>query len=56
MILSAVMMLRHLGLTEHANRISNAVYLTIKQGEHMTRDMGGQDSTTDFTKAIISSL
>ena len=33
MILSSVMMLRHLGLEEHANRISNAVYRTIESGK-----------------------
>lgn len=32
MILSSVMLLRHLGLDEHANRISNAVYRTIQSG------------------------
>lgn len=56
MILSSVMMLRHLGLLDHANRISNAVYLTIQNHEYRTRDMGGQQSTTEFTKSIISSL
>ncbi|KAG0781495.1 hypothetical protein G6F21_011620 [Rhizopus arrhizus] len=56
MILSSVMMLRHLGLSEHANLISNAVYRVIQQGQARTRDMGGQDSTSEFTKAIISSL
>jgi isocitrate dehydrogenase (NAD+) len=50
------MMLRHLGLLDHANRISNAVYLTIQNTQSRTRDMGGELSTTDFTKAIISSL
>ncbi|KAK4516847.1 GTP-binding protein Rho1 [Mucor velutinosus] len=56
MILSSVMMLRHLGLLDHANRISNAVYLTIQNKECRTRDMGGQQSTTEFTKSVISSL
>ncbi|CAO3671250.1 unnamed protein product [Rhizopus stolonifer] len=56
MILSSVMMLKHLGLLEHANNISNAVYRVIQQGKTRTRDMGGQSSTTEFTKAIISSL
>ncbi|CEG77091.1 Putative Isocitrate dehydrogenase [NAD] subunit 1, mitochondrial [Rhizopus microsporus] len=56
MILSSVMMLRHLGLLEQANRISNAVYNTIQQGKVLTRDMGGNASTSQFTDAVISSL
>ncbi|KAJ8660135.1 isocitrate dehydrogenase, NAD-dependent [Lichtheimia ornata] len=56
MILSSVMLLRHLGLDEHANRISNAVYRTIQSGTAKTRDMGGKSSTSEFTKAIISAL
>ena len=56
MILSSVMMLRHLGLLEQANRISNAVYNTIQQSKVLTRDMGGNASTSQFTDAVISSL
>ncbi|KAG2196378.1 hypothetical protein INT47_012882 [Mucor saturninus] len=56
MILSAAMMLKHLNLNKHANRISNAVYRTIEGGQFKTRDMGGQNSTTEFTKGLISSL
>ncbi|KAG2225950.1 hypothetical protein INT45_006646 [Circinella minor] len=56
MILSSVMMLRHLGLEEHANRISNAVYRTIESGKVKTRDVGGSNSTSEFTDAIISAL
>ncbi|KAI8379605.1 isocitrate dehydrogenase, NAD-dependent [Radiomyces spectabilis] len=56
LLLSSVMMLRHLNLDEHANRISNAVYETIQTGAARTADMGGNSSTKDFTKAVISKL
>ncbi|KAL1928232.1 hypothetical protein VTP01DRAFT_3148 [Rhizomucor pusillus] len=56
MILSSVMMLRHLGLDEHANRISNSVFRIIERGHVKTRDMGGDSSTTEFTEAIIKDL
>ncbi|KAL1919678.1 uncharacterized protein VTP21DRAFT_1609 [Calcarisporiella thermophila] len=56
MILSAVMMLRHLNLEDHANRIANAVYKTIASGNVRTPDMGGNSTTTDFTLAVISNL
>ncbi|KAG2189414.1 hypothetical protein INT44_004556 [Umbelopsis vinacea] len=56
MLLSSVMMLRHLNLDEHANRISSAVYETIQAGTAKTRDIGGNSSTTEFTAAVISKL
>ncbi|KAF9435818.1 isocitrate dehydrogenase (NAD(+)) idh1 [Entomortierella beljakovae] len=56
MILSSVMMLRHLGLDDHANKIANAVSKTILSGSAKTPDMGGSSTTTDFTFAVISNL
>jgi isocitrate dehydrogenase (NAD+) len=56
MLLSSVMMLRHLNLEEHANRISTAVYETISSGKAKTVDIGGTSTTKDFTNAVISSL
>jgi isocitrate dehydrogenase (NAD+) len=56
MILSAVMMLRHLNLTEHAIRISNALHATIASGRVRTPDMGGNNTTTDFTLSVIANL
>lgn len=56
MILSATLMLDHLGLTRHAERISNAVHEVIAEGQTTTRDIGGSASTTEFTKAVIGKL
>jgi len=56
MILSGSMLLRHLGLDEHANRISKAVYNVIGDGKVRTRDMGGQASTHEFTKAVLDKM
>merc|ERR1711939_150076 len=55
-ILSNSMMLRHLGLDDHANRISKAVYDVIAEGKVRTRDMGGSSSTHEFTRAILNSM
>jgi len=52
MILSATMMLRHLGLDYHANQISNAVYKVLADKKVRTPDMGGSSHTTDFTFAV----
>ncbi|KAF9407023.1 isocitrate dehydrogenase (NAD(+)) idh1 [Podila epigama] len=51
MLLSAVMMLRHLGLDEHADLIANAITKTIESGVARTPDLGGTSTTTDFTFA-----
>jgi isocitrate dehydrogenase (NAD+) len=56
MILSGSMLLRHLGLDEHANRISKAVYNVIGDGKVRTRDMGGQASTHEFTRAVLDKM
>jgi len=56
MILSSSMLLRHLGLDDHANRISKAVYDVIGAGHTRTRDMGGHASTHEFTKAVLTEM
>ncbi|RMJ04830.1 Isocitrate dehydrogenase [NAD] subunit 1, mitochondrial [Fusarium kuroshium] len=56
MLLSGSMLLRHLGLDEHANRISKATYAVIAEGKVRTPDMGGSSTTHEFTKAILDKL
>lgn len=53
LVLSSTMMLRHIGLETQANMIASAVYDVIKDGKVRTADMGGQATTSDFTKAIL---
>nr|CAG8574566.1 242_t:CDS:10 [Entrophospora candida] len=55
-ILSGVLLLRHLGLDDDANRIYNAVIKAILHGSAKTRDMGGNSTTTEFTREVISNL
>ncbi|KAF5138074.1 Isocitrate dehydrogenase [NAD] subunit 1, mitochondrial [Metarhizium anisopliae] len=52
----ANMLLRHLGLDDHANRISKAIYAVIAEGKVRTRDMGGESTTHEFTKAILDKM
>lgn len=57
-LLSGVMMLKHLGEFESASRIEHAVLTTLLQGK-LTGDVVGYDkgiSTSDFAKAIIGNL
>lgn len=56
MILSAVKLLEHLGLQEHADRIENATKSVLADGQITTKDIGGSASTTEFTDAIIEKL
>ncbi|KAI2472420.1 isocitrate dehydrogenase subunit 1 [Annulohypoxylon bovei var. microspora] len=56
LLLSGSMLLRHLGLDEHANRISKAVYGVISEGKYRTRDMGGDSTTHEFTRAILDKM
>ncbi|KAI5300600.1 isocitrate dehydrogenase (NAD(+)) idh1 [Ascosphaera pollenicola] len=56
MILSSAMLLRHLGLDEHADRIMKAVYAVIYEGNARTRDMGGNSTTHEFTRAVLDKM
>jgi isocitrate dehydrogenase (NAD+) len=49
---SAVLMLRHLGLTEAAGRVEKGLLATLARGIR-TKDLGGSASTCDFTDAIV---
>ncbi len=56
LILSAVMMLRHLGDADRATKIESAVLTVLAKGKHMTGDLGGTATTTEITDAIIAQL
>jgi len=56
LLLSAVMMLRHLGERPAAERIETAVHKVLERGRRVTRDIGGEASTTEFTDAVIAAL
>jgi isocitrate/isopropylmalate dehydrogenase len=53
---SSIMMLRHMSLTDHANRIEKAIFDTLAEGKHITGDLGGKSSTSEYTKAIVGRL
>ncbi len=56
MILSAVLMLRHVGQNTAANRITKAVDKIYGAGKNLTRDVGGTASTEEFTTGLIAAL
>jgi isocitrate dehydrogenase (NAD+) len=56
LLLSAVMMLNHMGLQTYAKKIENAILTVIREGKHVTADLGGTASTTEYTEAICQLL
>ena len=55
-LLAACMLLEHIGDTARAQKIRSAFERTIKAGKVLTRDLGGQASTEEFTDAVIAAL
>src|SRR5213596_218470 len=54
---SAVLMLQHIGETQAARRISDAITKVLAMGpESRTRDIGGTGTTSDFTAAMCETL
>ncbi|CAG8554077.1 10257_t:CDS:10 [Cetraspora pellucida] len=56
LLLSSIMMLRHMRLYTYADRIETAVLSTIAEGKCLTRDLGGSATNTEFTNHIITKL
>jgi len=52
LLLSGVMMLRHLNLFNHARRIEQCCFDTIKDGKVITGDLGGTGKCSEFTDEI----
>ncbi|KAA1081386.1 NAD-dependent isocitrate dehydrogenase [Puccinia graminis f. sp. tritici] len=56
LLLSSLMMLRHMNLPQYADRIEKATLETIADGKHITGDLGGKASTQQYTEAILRRL
>src|SRR6187549_2345146 len=56
LLLSAVLMLRHIGEAPMAHRIMKALDMVLAEDGVRTRDIGGSASTTEFTNAICRRL
>src|SRR5437763_13076216 len=53
---SAVLMLAHLGERQAAASLQNAIHQTYANRDHLTGDVGGSSSTSEFTNAVIRRL
>ncbi|HED24400.1 MAG TPA: isocitrate/isopropylmalate dehydrogenase family protein [Firmicutes bacterium] len=56
MILSGVMMLRHLNEEEAAVRVDKALEAVIAEGKTVTQDLGGTAKTSEFAEAIVAAM
>jgi len=54
LMLSAVMLLTHLGEAEAAQKLQHAIEAVYREGKHLTGDVGGTASTQEFTDAVVS--
>jgi len=55
-IVMAAKMLNHVNLQYHGTMILKALQKVLKSGKSLTKDIGGQSSTREFTYAVIAAL
>jgi isocitrate dehydrogenase (NAD+) len=56
LLMSALLMLEHLGERTAAKRIAAALEKTYRDGKHTTRDVGGPAGTNEFAEAVIAAM
>jgi len=56
LLMSAIMMLRHIGERSAGDRVEAALNKVLGERKTLTRDLGGKATTTEFTDAIIRAL
>jgi isocitrate dehydrogenase (NAD+) len=56
LIRSAILMLRHLGMDDVAERVRGALRAVIVERRIMTRDLGGTATTSGFADAVVAEL
>ncbi len=56
LMLSGVLMLRHLGQQAAAERVEEAIRAVIAEGKSVTYDLGGSAGTSQFADAIVARL
>lgn len=56
LLMSAIMMLHHIGETEAASRIQKAMLDVYAEGKYITKDLGGTAKTNEFARAIVDKV
>ena len=55
-LMSGIMMLRHIGEHDAAGRAESAMLAVFAEGKTLTRDLGGTAKTNEFARAIVEKL
>ena len=53
---SGILMLRHLGEREAADRVERAMLKVFREGRVRTRDIGGTAKTNEFARAVVEAM
>jgi len=56
LLLSSIMMLRHMGLNDHAAKIEASIFKVVAEGKMITGDLGGKAKTHEYAQAVIDNL
>jgi isocitrate dehydrogenase (NAD+) len=56
LLMSSILMLKHLGEHSVAARVEAALDKVYRGGKHFTRDLGGSATTNEFTDALIAAI
>ncbi|MGH9698145.1 MAG: isocitrate dehydrogenase (NAD(+)) [Candidatus Acidiferrales bacterium] len=56
LLMSSIMMLRHIGEMDAAQKIETALHGVYREGRWITGDVGGKATTAEFTEAVIRAL
>ena len=56
LMLSAAMLLTHIGETEASHKLQSAIETVYREGKYLTGDVGGTASAEDFTEAVLRTL
>ena len=56
LLMSGIMMLKHLSEQSAAQRIEAALEKVYREAKHVSRDLGGKATTAEFTEAVIAAL
>jgi len=56
LLMSGIMMLRHIGEIDAANRVEKAMLDVFADGKYITKDLGGNAKTAEFANAIIEKI
>jgi isocitrate/isopropylmalate dehydrogenase len=56
LLMSAAIMLRHIGEQDAAQRIEKAMLDVFAEGKSLTRDLGGTAKTNEFARAVVEKL